>query len=83
VDVDGDGVMDLVLHFRVGDSGIESGDESVELFGKTVDGRPFKGTDGIRTLDDRGSSPGGGSPRNRSDVSKQSRAGLTTPGKPR
>jgi 6-phosphogluconolactonase len=49
-DVNGDGKPDLVLHFRVQDSGIQCGDTSVSITGRTVSGVPIKGSDSITTV---------------------------------
>jgi len=49
-DVNLDGIMDLMLHFRTQDTGIACGDESATLTGETVDGQPFEGTDSIQTV---------------------------------
>ena len=49
-DVDYDGIMDLMLHFRTQDTGIACGDESATLAGETLDGQPFDGTDSIQTV---------------------------------
>lgn len=49
-DVDGDGKLDLVLHFKAQETGIEKGDTEAALTGKTVDGVDFSGTDAIRTV---------------------------------
>lgn len=49
-DVDGDGDIDLVLRFRVGDTGIRCGDTEVELTGETLTGRAFRGSDTIHTV---------------------------------
>jgi hypothetical protein len=43
-DVDGDGDMDLMFHFRISDTGIECGDPAVSLKGLLVDGTPVLGT---------------------------------------
>jgi hypothetical protein len=48
--VDGDGFVDLVLHFRVQGAGIRCGDTSVRLTAATVAGEPLQGTDSIRTV---------------------------------
>jgi hypothetical protein len=49
-DVDGDGDIDLLLHFNTQDTGIQCGDLSATLTGKTFDGREIQGTDAIRTV---------------------------------
>ena len=49
-DVNGDGQLDLVLHFRTQDSGIQCGDTSVSITGQTLDGIPIQGSDSITTV---------------------------------
>lgn len=49
-DVDGDGDVDLVLHFNVQDTGIQCGDGSVTLTGETFDGQKIQGNGAIRTV---------------------------------
>jgi len=49
-DVDGDGDTDMVLHFRVQESGITADDEEVIITGSTNDGREFMGRDSIRIV---------------------------------
>jgi hypothetical protein len=49
-DVNGDGRLDLVLHFRTQDSGIQCGDGSVSITGQTLNGIPIQGTDSITTV---------------------------------
>ena len=46
-DVDGDGDIDLVFHFRLGDTGIECGDEMAMLTGQTFSGQAIQGSDAI------------------------------------
>jgi hypothetical protein len=49
-DVDGDGLMDLVLHFRTEDTGIQCGETEATLTGDTWDGAGVQGTDSISTV---------------------------------
>ena len=49
--MDGDGDLDLLLHYETSQTGIDFGDTQVCLTGTTFDGRPIQGCDSIRTLD--------------------------------
>ncbi len=49
-DVDGDGNLDMVLHFKVKETGIQAGDTDATLTGQTYDGVSIEGTDSIRTV---------------------------------
>jgi len=49
-DVDGDGDIDLILHFRTQDTGIQCGAPSASLTGQTVSGQVIQGADSIRTV---------------------------------
>jgi hypothetical protein len=49
-DVNLDAYLDLMLRFRIPETGIECGDSSVTLSGETLDNRPFEGEDSIRTV---------------------------------
>jgi hypothetical protein len=49
-DVDADGDLDLLLHFRTQDTGIALGDTEACLIGQTYDGIPLEGCDFINTL---------------------------------
>lgn len=49
-DVDGDGDIDMILHFNTQDTGINCGDTSAALTGATFDGQAVKGTGSIRTV---------------------------------
>ena len=49
-DVDGDGDDDLVLHFSTEATGIQCGQTSASLIGKTFDGQEIEGSDSIVTV---------------------------------
>lgn len=49
-DVDDDGDLDMVLMFRVGETGLRAGDTSATLKGKTSDGGLFTGSDSVRAF---------------------------------
>jgi len=49
-DVDGDGDDDLVLHFRIQETGIQCGDTSASLTGTTFSGFAIEGSDSIQTV---------------------------------
>ena len=49
-DVDGDGDLDMILHFRTQDTGFQFGDTSAYLRGLTLDAREFEGYDSIKTV---------------------------------
>ena len=49
-DVNDDGEPDLVLRFRIQATGIQCGDTSASLTGKTVEGEPIEGSDSIKTV---------------------------------
>jgi hypothetical protein len=49
-DVNGDGVTDLLAHFRVEATGIAFGDMQACLSGETIDGTRFRGCDAVRTV---------------------------------
>lgn len=44
-DVDGDGVLDYMLHFPTAEAGLPVGETEVCLTGSTIDGRAFEGCD--------------------------------------
>ncbi|HEU4995181.1 MAG TPA: hypothetical protein VFT29_10175 [Gemmatimonadaceae bacterium] len=49
LDVNGDGITDLMLHFRTQDSGLACGATSAGIAGRTSSGRQIQGSDGIVT----------------------------------
>jgi len=46
-DVDGDGLLDMILHHRVADTGLTSEDFEVCLYGETIDAMFFEGCDDV------------------------------------
>ena len=48
-DVNGDGTLDLLLHFRTADTGIQCGDTSASVDGQTTAGQLIHGSDSIKT----------------------------------
>lgn len=49
-DVDGDGDIDMILHFNTQTTGIQCGEISATLTGETLDGQMIKGSDDINTV---------------------------------
>jgi len=49
-DVNHDGLADLLIHFRVQETGIALGDTEACLTGETGDGIPFEGCDAVTTM---------------------------------
>jgi len=49
-DVDSDGDLDLLLHFRTQETGIQCGDPEASLWGETFDEVPIKASDSIVTV---------------------------------
>lgn len=54
-EVNGDGLADLVSHYRVQEAGIAFGDTEACVTGETLDGAPLEGCGSVRTV-----APGGG-----------------------
>jgi hypothetical protein len=50
-DVDGDGDLDLVLHFKMQQTGISCGDTNSSLTGQTISGDAIEGTDSVNIVD--------------------------------
>ena len=53
-DVDGDGDIDMILHFKTQETGIGEGDTEAILTGQTLDSKNFKGTDAVRIVPPKG-----------------------------
>lgn len=49
-DADGDGDLDMVLHFKTQETGIQCGDTEASLSGETTDGQDITGSDAIQTV---------------------------------
>lgn len=49
-DVNGDGFMDFVAHFTVGDTGLTKGDTEAYISGQTLTGIPITGCDSVRII---------------------------------
>jgi hypothetical protein len=55
-DVNDDGFMDMVFHFKTQETGIVCGDTEATLVGEIYDGTPITGTDTVNTVGCKGTS---------------------------
>jgi len=49
-DVNGDGLLDMVLQFKIQSTGFQLGDSQATLMGRTLDGTPFRGSSAIQVI---------------------------------
>lgn len=49
-DINKDGLVDLLLRFKIPETGITCGDTEATLIGETFDGQSFTGTDSVKTV---------------------------------
>jgi hypothetical protein len=49
-DVDGEGDIDMILHFNTQATGIQCGDTSASLTGETFDGQAIEGSDSVNAV---------------------------------
>jgi hypothetical protein len=49
-DINGDGLLDMVLQFRVQSTGLRVGDSQVTIMGRTLDETPFRGSSAIQII---------------------------------
>ena len=49
-DVNGDGLLDMVLQFKTQSTGFQLGDIQATLMGRTLDGTPFRGSSAIQVI---------------------------------
>src|SRR6266566_1116317 len=49
-DVNGDGLLDMVLQFKTQSTGFQLGDSQATLMGRTLDGTPFRGSSAIQVI---------------------------------
>lgn len=49
-DVNGDGLLDMVLQFKTQSTGLQLGDSQAILMGRTSDGTPFRGSTAIQVI---------------------------------
>ena len=49
-DVNGDGLLDMVLQFKTQSTGFQLGDSQATLMGRTFDGTPFRGSSAIQVI---------------------------------
>jgi hypothetical protein len=49
-DINGDGLLDIVLHFNIQDLNLQPGDTEASLTGRTFDGQEFEAWDSVRII---------------------------------
>jgi hypothetical protein len=57
MDVNDDGLTDLVSHYRIQETGIASGDAEACVTGETLGGQPFEGCNSVEVLAPKGVNP--------------------------
>ena len=50
-DINGDGILDLLVHFDRGDVQLILGDSTATVTGKTIDGVIIQGTDSVKVIE--------------------------------
>jgi hypothetical protein len=73
-DVDADGLVDMMFHFRTQETGIVCGDTEATLMGVTFTGTSFSGYDTVNTVGCKGTSSGEGTSSEKSETSSGANA---------
>jgi len=79
-DVDDDGDIDMIFHFRTQDTGIAPGDTEATLTANTTDGTFISGTDSIRTVPPEGKGKGNRGSKPEKGKGKGNQSGDSNPG---